>query len=750
MLADQLAALLGTRRVHARQAAAGAQYGPTLDPRLLVFEFTTGFVLRPQQVSLIGKLMGSAAAGESVCHQMLMGEGKTTVISPLLALLLGETALVMQIVPAQLLNFALSVLRGVFGSGALLKAVWTFAFDRRTAVTAELLEKARTAVVEQTVILSTPTAVKAFMLKLVELLHLLDTGQYPRPKTLASRALNKGARLLRLRRASSMRPNVQYKLDKPALHAQAGWAVSLLQVWRGAVAVIDEVDMVFHPLRSELNWPLGDRHPLDFEPTRWELPMRLLDAILCVQPGQTEVDAAAGLAQGVAAKLVTREVETLQALRAAVDRGVESKQLQKVPHLVVLDLDFYNAELRPHLTSWLLVWMRRRGLREVADEPLERCLASGGADESMLSLADDFVKMLNLGAAWLGSLLPHVLMKANRVHYGLLKVDEIADAAAKGNLPRSRRFLAVPFVGKDAPSPSSEYAHPDVAIGLSYLAYRFEGLRKNDFGMCVDHLVEAMQNEMGPELKRARARDAEPSSSISLTRPPLPRSCLRLAARVPHVDQLGPRSGAEGARREGRPAERERQRHAGVAEGRGNQRRDHMRGSPLRRGGPVRRRAAAAPARYGRRRLPRDAVRAAARQPPGCPVLPAQRRVPRDDGAPGDQAVGERPGPRGRDAFLATHRLLGCATRTPQLLLSPWRDLTRVRGWQARRRVCCRSRWGNATFRRATTPRCSARSPTPTLSRTMRCQTIGRCARCSRTSQRSIRPRMRSLTLARS
>ena len=45
------------------------------------------------------------------------------------------------------------------------------------------------------------------------------------------------------------------------------------------------------------------------------------------------------------------------------------------------------------------------------------------------------------------------------------------------SLPRSRRFLAVPFVGKDAPSPSSEYAHPDVAIGLSTLAYRYEGLR---------------------------------------------------------------------------------------------------------------------------------------------------------------------------------------------------------------------------------------------------------------------------------
>ena len=65
-----------------------------------------------------------------------MGEGKTTVISPLLALLLADgSQLLMQIVPAPLLAFSLGVLRSVFGSGALRKPVWTFAFDRRAQVT---------------------------------------------------------------------------------------------------------------------------------------------------------------------------------------------------------------------------------------------------------------------------------------------------------------------------------------------------------------------------------------------------------------------------------------------------------------------------------------------------------------------------------------------------------------------------------------------------------------------------------------
>ena len=86
--------------------AGGAK--PTLDPRFLVFEFCAGIVLRPQQVELVGKLVAGARANQSVCHQMLMGEGKTTVISPLLALLLADgSQLVMQVVPAPLLRFAL-------------------------------------------------------------------------------------------------------------------------------------------------------------------------------------------------------------------------------------------------------------------------------------------------------------------------------------------------------------------------------------------------------------------------------------------------------------------------------------------------------------------------------------------------------------------------------------------------------------------------------------------------------------------
>lgn len=40
---------------------------------------------------------------------------------------------------------------------------------------------------------------------------------------------------------------------------------------------------------------------------------------------------------------------------------------------------------------------------------------------------------------------------------------------------------AVPFIAKDCPSAASEFAHPDVAIGLTIFSYHFEGLRRQDF-----------------------------------------------------------------------------------------------------------------------------------------------------------------------------------------------------------------------------------------------------------------------------
>ncbi len=58
-----------------------------------------------------------------------------------------------------------------------------------------------------------------------------------------------------------------------------------------------------------------------------------------------------------------------------------------------------------------------------------------------------------------------MLSKINRVGYGMLSKADMALVDA--NTPESRKLVAVPFVGKDVPSHASEFAHPDVLIGLT-------------------------------------------------------------------------------------------------------------------------------------------------------------------------------------------------------------------------------------------------------------------------------------------
>lgn len=70
-------------------------------------------------------------------------------------------------------------------------------------------------------------------------------------------------------------------------------------------------------------------------------------------------------------------------------------------------------------------------------------------------------KLMNLSHDWLRTFLPHCLSKVDRVSFGLLTSEECLTALDEDPLvPRSRLGLAVPFMGKDVPSKSAEFAHP--------------------------------------------------------------------------------------------------------------------------------------------------------------------------------------------------------------------------------------------------------------------------------------------------
>jgi hypothetical protein len=361
---------------------------------------------------------------------------------------------------------------------------------------------------------------------------------------------------------------------------------------RSGALLLDEVDLLLHPLKSELNWPLGTKAPLDFTQAvmvagsggssggsgassgggkqqssgnrsvglRWLLPWHLLDVLLhCTPNGAAAADSAsaerANTAAGAAAAMqpppppppplsceigdVGEKRDLVRALRAALADGCADRDLQLRPHLVVLNETFYNARLRPLLARWTLLWLHRHHVYGDSQRAVKAATEAGVTDTDLLeflshgaagsgsssgngsgngigrgargavdggdddhdgdgdgmgasalklerTLPDSSLKMLRLGHEWLVSLLPHVLSKTCRVHYGVLTPAELARALrpdmAGPRMPESRRVLAVPFVGKDVPSAASEFSHPDVVIGFSILGYRHQVLHKRRGG----------------------------------------------------------------------------------------------------------------------------------------------------------------------------------------------------------------------------------------------------------------------------
>lgn len=252
-------------------------------------------------------------------------------------------------------------------------------------------------------------------------------------------------------------------------------------------------------------------------------------------------------------------------MRDTLRDGVRQLAVQTVPHVVLLDKQWYQRKLLPELARWSLLWVLEQecvgddwlisttaasdageaaaasadtsakdadGL--AADEALKRIeaveITSSKMDPLVIRAALKYVsgeagsrsqesellmsrssgktiRLLNLNRDLLNLYIPHALSKVDRVSYGLLQQGDpgFMERDPMGHLT-PRAVLAVPFLGKEQPSPTSEFSHQDVLICLSYLAYRYEGLRYEDCHSVVQSLRLSMSREQGRPDERPSSR----------------------------------------------------------------------------------------------------------------------------------------------------------------------------------------------------------------------------------------------------
>jgi len=510
-LASGLASTLSAER-HFMTSDTATKSSFRFDPRFLVFEYVFGILLRKRQVEIVRSFYNDVTGGKSRVQQMIMGAGKTTVVGPLLTLLLADgKRLITQVMPTALLQQTRTVLRNRFSTKILPKSVFTLIFERSVPDDVDIVsliqEKMQLCLETRSVMCAAPEAIKSLFLKFVEQLHALD--QMPKLRPGES---SRGSQI-----ATDMAERMGRKSD------MADAIVPVLSIWRKGVLVMDEVDVLLHPLRSELNFPIGPKYPIDLSGFRWDLPIHIIDGILAADfgclaeaPGGTTGDDEFAIPP------------VLKSLHKALDQGRLRHALQRSPHLVLLDPSFYHRHLKLHVARWVLVWLRHNFIGNVSvdDETLLTYLCQGSDNEMvrdtarpkiMKGLSSESQKLLNLAADWTQTLLPHVLGKINRVTFGVLTPADLE--ASPPNMPQSRRLMAVPFTGKDVPSRASEFAHPDVLIGLTVLASRYSGIRKADLRRVVVQLKHDFSRQSGPR----HARPAAALFSSWLKRAPGPR-----------------------------------------------------------------------------------------------------------------------------------------------------------------------------------------------------------------------------------
>lgn len=233
-----------------------------------------------------------------------------------------------------------------------------------------------------------------------------------------------------------------------------------------AVAIFDEVDVILHPLKSELTFTLGKKEDLD-DSCQWLIPEFLARAILGKELPELPKDnkTAVDLQNFFISEILTTKYSKylLQHSRELLDinaysHGKPSSEpplkafKQHIGELLVFYLQHFYRESKIELQDFL-----KSNFDNLAASIHSNLLCS--IDPEFPNLAGH----IDQCKKWCQHLLPHIWSQKHRVNYGL--------SLQCGDSISDRMFRAVPFEGKDKPSLNSDFSSIDVAFGFTALSF---------------------------------------------------------------------------------------------------------------------------------------------------------------------------------------------------------------------------------------------------------------------------------------
>ena len=222
--------------------------------------------------------------------------------------------------------------------------------------------------------------------------------------------------------------------------------------------ILDEVDEILRT-KNKLIYAIGSQEQLASKESRWNVLQGLLQIVTCVSnSGSAQIrdilsnglvcQGQMGLKDGKFQEFRILPGEHFEKVRSDISRALAETLIAHPPSYELRSLEQLKGS-------------RLSGVVEYVIEP--KCADFNNEDLSD-SCIDDILALRGFLA---NGLFVHCLMKRNRVDYGVNR-----EPGAK------RKLMAVPFHACETPALRAEFGHPDCALMYSCLAYYYDGLNQ--------------------------------------------------------------------------------------------------------------------------------------------------------------------------------------------------------------------------------------------------------------------------------
>ncbi|KAI3390839.1 hypothetical protein diail_8557 [Diaporthe ilicicola] len=421
-------------------------WDPFSSPEWLLMECESGILIRHVQQS-IAQLMMVPPNSENATMQLNMGEGKSSVIVPMIAAALADGSRLVRVIVTKPQFKQMHQILVLKLAGMLGRRIYHLPISRNIRLDGSEVSKIWRIILE---------CQKYGGVLLVQPEHLLSF------------------QLMGLEQQISMSNGIGHKLLR-------------IQTWldNNSRDIIDESDENFS-VKFELVYTIGQQRPIEHSPKRWTIIQQVLGLVKEISHEISK--------QSPKSVELSGHGETSRFPRIRILDAFGSEELLKrlAERICSEGLDGFPISRQPE--------GRRRAVQRYISKSL-LSEAEINAVEKSAFWRDSVINTLLMlrGLVAQGIIAFSLGQKRWRVNYG---IDYNRD-------PRTR--LAVPFRAKDDPAPRAEFSHPDVAIVLTCLSYYYSGLNIEELLESFERLKQDDQAQSEYSLWTATASHLPPA-----------------------------------------------------------------------------------------------------------------------------------------------------------------------------------------------------------------------------------------------